>query len=76
MTLTQEARDSLRWWSSPLLNGQSLKMNLPTQVISTDASLTGWGAQMGQLSIHGLWTDTEKQNHINHLELKTVLFTL
>ena len=76
MTLTQEARDSLRWWSSPLLNGRSLKIHLPTQVISTDASLTGWGAQMGQLSIHGLWTNTEKQNHINYLELKTVLFDL
>ena len=76
MTLTQEARDSLRWWSSPLLNGRSLKIHLPAQVISTDASLTGWGAQMGQLSIHGLWTNTEKQNHINYLELKTVLFAL
>ena len=61
---------------SPLKNGRTLKPSLPTYVITTDASLTGWGAQMGQQSIHGKWTATEKLNHINYLELKTVLIAL
>ena len=74
--LTQETPDTLRWWNSLLSNGRSLQMNLPTQVISTDAFLTGWGAQINQMSIKGLWTDTDKLNHINYLELKTVLFVL
>ena len=76
MTLSREAQVSLRWWTSPLLNGRSLQMNLPTQVISTDTSLSGWGAQIKQVSIQGLWTDTDKLMHINYLELKTVLFAL
>ena len=76
MTLSREARVSLRWWTSPLLNGRSLQMNPPTQVISTNASLSGWGAQMKQVTIQGLWTDTDKFMHINYLELKTVLFAL
>ena len=33
MTLTREARDSLRWSSSTLLNGRSLIRNLPTQAV-------------------------------------------
>ena len=61
---------------SPLKNGRTLKMSLPTREITTDASLTGWGAQMEQQSIQGLCSDTDKLNHINYLELKTVLFAL
>ena len=76
MTLTEEARDSLRWWAPPLSNGRSLINHLPTHVITTDASMTGWGAQMNDMSIQGLWTDTEKMDHINFLELKTVLLAL
>ena len=76
ISLSQEALDSLHWWMSPIRNGRTLKMSLATYVITTDASLTGWGAQMGQQSIHGRWTDTDRLNHINYLELKTVLFAL
>ena len=60
MTLTEEARDSLRRWAPPLSNGRSLINHLPTHVITIDASMTGWGAQMNDMSIQGLWTDTRK----------------
>ena len=47
-------------------------MSLPTHVIPTDASRTGWGAQMNQMSIHGLWTGTKELNHIIYLELFSI----
>ena len=28
------------------------------------------------MSVHGLWSDTDKLNHINYLEFKTVLYAL
>ena len=46
---------------------------MPTHVITT---LSVWGAEMGQQSIQGIWSDSEKLNHINYSELKTVLIVL
>ena len=74
--LSRRALDSLYWWMSPPENGRTLNVTMPTHVITTDASLSGWGAQMGQQSIQGLWSEPEKLNHINYLELKTVLIAL
>ena len=34
------------------------------------------GCQLGPLSANGLWSETEKQLHINLLELKAVLLSL
>ena len=36
----------------------------------------GCGAQLGHLSIHELWTNSDRSNHTNYLELKIVLFAL
>ena len=53
--LLRGALDSLHWWMSPPKNGQALKVTMPIYVITTDASLSGWGAQMGYQS-HYSWT--------------------
>ena len=44
--------------------------------IFTDASTQGWGAHMGHSQISGTWTHTERQLHINCLELKAVMLAL
>lgn len=44
--------------------------------IYTDASLTGWGASMEDRSTHGWWSDEEKAEHINLLELKAIEYAL
>ena len=51
-------------------------MSCPQEILTTDASLEGWGAVYGNESTGGRWSDVEKTDHINVLELKAVLFGL
>ena len=44
--------------------------------IFTDASLTGWGAVCGDRKVHGFWTEKERENNINFLELMAAYFGL
>ena len=48
----------------------------PSIEIKTDASLNGWRAVMSSSSTGGLFSEEETQDHINVLELKTILFGL
>jgi ribonuclease HI len=73
MIISEESREDLDWWIS----------NLPTSVmpiskstvdfqLTTDASLTGWGAEMNGLCSKGCWSAIEKSYHINQLELMAI----
>ncbi|KAJ8972303.1 hypothetical protein NQ317_017202 [Molorchus minor] len=44
--------------------------------IFTDASLTGWGACSGRKRTHGFWSENDKKNHINYLELQAIYYGL
>lgn len=44
--------------------------------MSSDASLSGWGAYCDGVSSHGFWNDKEKQYSINNLELLAVFYAL
>ena len=44
--------------------------------ITTDASLKGWGAHCAGTSTQGLWTQEERNLHINALEMKAVSFAV
>ena len=44
--------------------------------IFSDASRTGWGAVCGSQKTHGFWSESEKEFHINYLELKSAFFGL
>ena len=44
--------------------------------IFTDASTQGWGAHMGDSQIAGVWTRSERELHINVLELSVVILAL
>ena len=69
----------LQWWvdnikssSKPIIRPQ------PDIVIESDSSLTGWGAvnKSDFNMVSGLWSQDEKQYHINYLELKAAFLAL
>ena len=44
----------------------------PLLNVTTDASLTGWGAFCESHTLSGVWTPAESRLHINVLELEAV----
>lgn len=52
--------------------GRQSSSNPAPRLIFTDASVHGWGAHMEDRMAHGVWTDEERQLHINILEMKAV----
>ncbi|XP_066532897.1 uncharacterized protein [Hoplias malabaricus] len=46
------------------------------EVITTDASPTGWGAVCHHRAVQGLWSDRQAQSHINTLELRAIWLAL
>jgi len=62
------------WWASPaVLQGMPLSRPETELTLFTDASNSGWGAQLGSHSSLGLWSSTLQSRHINILELQAVL---
>ena len=68
---------SLSHWSDPsvIARGSPLGRVSDRVVVFTDASLSGWGGVCGKISIKGQWPRGGSE-HINHLELHTVLLVL
>ena len=62
---TQTMKQHGEWWLDPqnILSGEFLHPR-------------GWGAHLDHASTGGLWSHTEKQLHINVLELKAVILAL
>lgn len=48
----------------------------PDLMLTTDASLTGWGAHLDNCQASGLWSEEEQLLHINCLELKAILYAV
>ena len=76
--LTEAAKRDMKWWSTT----DNLDREVPfidpkhDTVVTTDASLNGWGAHSNDWFIQGEWTVLEKRRHINELELQAVIRTL
>lgn len=71
-----QVRLSLRWWRSPaLLKGCSF-LELDRIVVTTDASLHGWGAHLGVQVAQGQWSPGERSHSINLLELRVICLAL
>lgn len=77
LMLPKNLRSKLRWWLSPtrFTTGASLREPSRT-VVTTDASLYGWGAHTGQHLTQGVWTPEEQSYSINLLELRAVKLVL
>lgn len=78
VTISQEARADLLWWSNPehTRAGAPIWPPDPTITILTDASMEGWGAHCNEWTLQGTWSLEEQRCHINFLEMKTVLLVL
>ena len=71
--LNQNCLSDLQWWVDQIAtwNGRSIISPSPDLVITTDASLQGWGAVCQGAHTRGLWSQQESNSlHINALELK------
>ena len=68
----------LRWWlhDANLLGGLAFRKPRPSLTVTTDASLSGWGATLGQRQVAGCWGPEHSSAHINVLELLAVTYAL
>lgn len=74
MKISGTMRRDLEWWLQNLKTAKNpIKENKYVLEIFTDASLTGWGAYCHGDKARGWWNDTEKEGHINLLELRAAL---
>ncbi|XP_041931407.1 LOW QUALITY PROTEIN: uncharacterized protein LOC121695003 [Alosa sapidissima] len=69
---------ALRPWKRPLFltEGTTMGAVLHRKVVTTDASLSGWGATHEGRSINGVWDSHMQTLHINRLELMAVWLAL
>ncbi|XP_062286992.1 uncharacterized protein LOC133992289 [Scomber scombrus] len=69
---------ALRHWQAPsfLTRGVPMGSVLSRKVVTTDASLTGWGGIHEGRSVRGRWSVDLQRSHINFLELSAVFLSL
>ena len=63
------------WWSSPAVL-QGLPLITKETEILTDASSSGWGAQLGSRLTQGQWSASQRSCHINVLEMQAVIYAV
>ncbi|XP_063775051.1 uncharacterized protein LOC134910673 [Pseudophryne corroboree] len=73
ITLSARTRVSLLWWlqRAHLLEGRRFGIQ-DWVLVTTDASLRGWGAVTQGRNFQGLWSTREISLHINILELRAI----
>lgn len=77
MTLSDTSKSDLNWWITHThTTFNQVSHSSPSDTIYSDASLTGWGGVMNNVSTGGLFSEEEQTNHINYLEILACFFTL
>ena len=77
--VTKQLKSHLKWWSNSanITKGRSLQHWESNVTITTDASTSiGWGGHMGSQIVQGTWSDIQKRQHINCLEMEAVMKTI
>lgn len=76
--LREHLVEHLKWWSltANITRGKSFQPPPSVLTIQTDASLTAWGACLGNQIVQGQWSPEQKKMHINSLEMEAVFNTL
>ncbi|XP_073720453.1 uncharacterized protein [Misgurnus anguillicaudatus] len=76
--VTRRCLRALDLWKRPWFLSQGLMLGAQYRrvTLTTDASLTGWGATMGSHLAHGLWGARQLSWHINCLEMMAVFYAL
>ena len=74
ITLEHDSLEELHWWVSNInsVNGSPIRSPAPMLFITTDA----WGAVCESQRTNGRWSDGERAQHINVLELKAAFLAL
>ena len=77
MSITKPMKEELDWWIDNI-NDQCRKIIKPKPefIIQTDSSKLGWGCVIDEEIFNGRWTEQERNQHINILEMKAILFGL
>ena len=72
--MADHVRPHLLWWTldEHLLEGVPFGIFRPSLAVTTDASLSGWGAFCEHRTLAGVWSEEESRLHINMLELEAV----
>lgn len=74
--IPREVIRSLNWWRSPAI-AKGCQFHEPQRlVVTTDASLSAWGAHFQSTVAQGRWSASERQWNINYLELWAVFIAL
>lgn len=77
ISLSDDILEDLRWWKDKIFTTFHCLKKLDYKYeIFTDASRTGWGAVCNDRRANGKWKITEKEHHINYLELLAVFLGL
>ncbi len=77
VTLDADSRADIQWWVDTIITATCpVWFPDPAFTITSDASLSGWGAWCGDLSTGGDWSEAERQEHINWLELQGAYLAL
>ncbi|CAJ0933078.1 unnamed protein product [Ranitomeya imitator] len=75
--LSSRVKRSLNWWlTSPLISQGRSFLPVHWQVVTTDASLFGWGAVFRHLTVQGRWSSQESSLPINVLEIRAIFLSL
>ncbi|CAJ0935493.1 unnamed protein product [Ranitomeya imitator] len=75
--LSFRVRRSLNsWLTSPLISQGRSFLPIHWQVVTTDASLLGWGAVFRHLTVQGRWSLRESSLPINVLEIRAIFLSL
>lgn len=77
MQLSEQVKSEILWWKRNCLNNSHpIQLDKYELTITTDASKSGWGAWSGAVRSHGFWSDAQKQESINYLELLAAYYGL
>jgi len=77
--LDQDAMEELQWWHENIRTWKATPVSqpVPTMVLMTDASKTGWGATLeGIASTHGFFTHDIQVRSSNYRELYAVFLAI
>lgn len=67
---------TLTWWRSPAISKGRLFHEPQCLVLTTDASLSRWGAHIQSQVAQGTWSSHNQRRNINWLELRAVYLAL
>lgn len=70
MDIPESLQTSFKWWIKEIdTSVRPIRIDEYCTEIYSDASTTGWGAACGTEKASGVWSQEERESHINELEL-------